>query len=161
MRTGIGYDIHRLTQAPKATSFPLGGVAIAGNYAVEAHSDGDVLLHAIADALLGALALGDIGRWFSDKDPKNQGRKSSEFVEEIKATVKKMGFRVVNVDANIFLEEPKLAPHIDTIRQSVAELLSVELSAISVKAKTMEGLGPIGEKRAIAAQAVITLEETR
>jgi 2-C-methyl-D-erythritol 2,4-cyclodiphosphate synthase len=159
MRTGIGYDIHRLIPSLKQTTLPLGGVDIPCYFSVEAHSDGDVLLHAIADGILGALALGDIGTWFSDKDPENRGRKSSEFIAKILRTVKEMNWRIVYVDSNIFLEEPKIAPHSDAIRGNIAELLSLELSSVSVKAKTMEGLGPIGEKRAIAAQAIVSLEE--
>jgi len=161
MRTGIGYDIHRLTPSSRSSAIPLGGVKIPCSYTVEAHSDGDALLHAITDAVLGALALGDIGRLYSNKDPKNKGRESTEFLSNTMETVRKMGWKVTNVDSNIFLEEPKIGPHADEIRESIAKLLGVELSSVSVKAKTMEGLGAIGEKRAVAAQAVVTLEETR
>lgn len=159
MRTGIGYDIHRLTPSLRNASFPLGGVDIPCYYTVEAHSDGDALLHAVTDAILGALALGDIGRLYSDKDPKNKDRKSAEFLTDVMTNVRKMGWRITNLDSNIFLEEPKISPHADKIRDSIAKLLGIELSAVSVKAKTMEGLGPVGEKRAIAAQAIVTLEE--
>lgn len=159
MRTGIGYDIHRLIPTLERSSIPLGGTAIPCFFRVDAHSDGDVLLHALVDACLGALALGDIGQRFPDKAPENRHRASREFVLDVMAEVRKMGWAVHHFDSIIQLEEPKIAPHTEKIRREVALLLGIELSAVSVKAKTMEGLGPIGERRAIAAHAVITLEE--
>lgn len=159
MRTGIGYDIHRLVPTIKSSCIPLGGVEIPCYFSVEAHSDGDVLLHALVDACLGALALGDIGRLFPDNVPENENRKSTEFVKEVMAQIQKLGWRVSQMDSNIFLEEPKLKPHADNIRENLARLLSVELNCVSVKAKTMEGLGPVGERRAISAQVIVTLKE--
>lgn len=159
MRTGIGYDIHRLIASVEQRQIPLGGVNIPCFYKIEAHSDGDVLLHAIVDACLGALALGDIGQWFPDNDSRNRERPSSEFVQEVKATLKKLGWRVQHIDSNIHLEEPKLSPHIDDIRKNVATLLNIELSSVSVKAKTNEGLGSIGKRKAVAANVIVTLEE--
>lgn len=159
MRAGIGYDIHRLTPTIKKHSIPLGGVDVPCYFEVEAHSDGDVLLHAIVDACLGALSLGDIGQLYPDNAPENRGRKSAEFVKETLAQVRKLGYRIENCDTNIFLEEPKIAEHRDSIRRQIAGLLEIELSSVSIKAKTMERLGPIGERRAIAAQAIVILKE--
>lgn len=157
-RTGIGYDIHRLIPTVERSTIHLGGVELPCYFKLKAHSDGDVLLHALVDAMLGALALGDIGQWFPDNEPKNHGRPSSDFVTEVLAHVRKMGWRIAQFDSIVLLEEPKLAPHADSIRRRIATLLGTELTSISLKAKTMEGLGPIGERKAIAAHVVITLE---
>lgn len=159
MRTGIGYDIHRLIPTVKLQSIALGGINIPCYYRVQAHSDGDVLLHALTDACLGALALGDIGQWFPDNSAEHQGRSSSDFIRIVLKEVTKLGYRVKQVDSNVFLEEPKLAPHHDDIRKNLAGLLGIELADVSLKAKTMEGLGPIGERKAISAQAIVVLEE--
>ena len=158
-RVGIGYDIHRMMPTIKSGSIPVGGTDIPCFYKVQAHSDGDVLLHAIVDACLGALALGDVGQWFPDNAPEHAGKKSSEFVAPVVAEMKKLGFAVVQIDSNIMLEEPKLAPHMDKIRQGLAQLFKIELSSVSVKARTMEGLGAIGERKALSAQAVVVLKE--
>lgn len=157
MRTGIGYDIHRLEPTVERGSIPLGGVSIPCFFRVKAHSDGDVVLHALVDALLGSLALGDIGQWFPDSAPENRGKPSSEFLAKVKAEVDRLGWRVSQVDTIVLLEEPRLAAHASAIRQKVASLLGLELTEVSLKAKTMEGLGPIGERKAIAAHAVATL----
>lgn len=159
MRTGIGHDIHRLVPTIKISAIPIGGVEIPCFFSAQAFSDGDVLLHAITDACLGALALGDIGTWFPDTAKENEGRKSSEFVRQVLQHIQKMGWEVDHVDSNVFLEEPRLSPHSDAIRSTVAKLLGVELSSVSVKAKTMEGLGPVGERCAIIADAIVTLKE--
>lgn len=159
MRTGIGYDIHRLIPTVKLQSIALGGINIPCYYRVQAHSDGDVLLHALTDACLGALALGDIGQWFPDTSAEHQGRSSSDFLKTVLKEVAKLGYRVKQLDSNVFLEEPKLSPHHDEIRKNLAGLLGVELADVSLKAKTMEGLGPIGERKAISAQAIVVLEE--
>ena len=158
MRTGIGYDIHRLIPTVEASSIPIGGVPIPCRFKIQAHSDGDVLLHALVDACLGALALGDIGQHFSDKLPENKNRPSSEFVDDVLGKVRALGYRVAHFDSIVILEEPRLSGHSDAIRRSIAQLLGVELSAVSVKAKTMEGLGLVGENKAIAAHAVVNLE---
>lgn len=160
MRIGIGFDIHRLISSAEKASVTIGGIAIPCHYRVEAHSDGDVLLHALTDGILGALALGDIGQWFPDTKEENRNRPSSEFVTEVLAKVRAMGWRVAQVDSVVMLEEPKLAPHSQNIRTSIASLLGIELSSVSVKAKTMERLGPIGERKAIAAQVVVTLSSS-
>lgn len=158
MRVGIGYDIHRIVVAIHPSSLIIGGVPIPSIYKTLAHSDGDVLLHALTDAMLGAFALGDIGQWFPDNKKENKGRSSSEFVVEVKRKLLELGWRVQQVDSVIFLEEPKLSPHSDKVRQSLARLLDCELSDISLKAKTMEGMGEIGRGEAIAAQVVLTLK---
>jgi 2-C-methyl-D-erythritol 2,4-cyclodiphosphate synthase len=158
MRTGIGYDIHRLVPTVEPSTIPIGGVDLPCYFRVNAVSDGDVLLHALVDSCLGALALGDIGQWFPENKPENKGRRSVEFVREVMSHLYGMGWKVSNFDCVVILEEPRLAKHADTIRQSIARLLDVELSAVSLKAKTMEGLGPIGERKAIAAHSIVTLE---
>ena len=159
MRFGIGFDIHRLVPVVEASKILLGGVAIPCKFALKAHSDGDVLLHALTDALLGALALGDIGQWFSDTAEENKDRNSADFVRAVLQEIERVGWRVNQMDSTIFLEEPKLAPYHFEIRQSLARLLKVELSSVSVKAKTYEGLGVIGERQAVSAQVVVSLVE--
>ena len=159
MRTGIGYDLHRLVPTVEKSQIPIGGVPVPCYFRLKAHSDGDVLLHALCDAALGALALGDIGQWFPDTAPENRGRPSSEFVRAVMSEVRRLGWRIAHVDSIIQLEEPKLAPHSEAIRRNTAQLLGVELSQVSLKAKTMEGLGPIGERKAIAAHVAVTLEK--
>lgn len=158
MRTGLGYDIHRLVPTIKPCEIPLGGIQIPCYFKVQAHSDGDVLIHALVDAMLGALALGDIGQHFPDNAAENKDRKSIDFLELAKLEIKKLGYRVSQLDSNVFLEEPKLAPHMDKIREMLARSLGLELSSVSVKAKTMEAMGPVGERKAIAAQAIVMLE---
>ena len=143
----------------KMEKIPVGGVEIPCYYRVQAHSDGDVLVHALIDACLGALALGDIGQWFPDTAKEHQDRKSLEFLRPVLQELKKLGYRVNQMDSTLFLEEPKLAPHSDAIRKTLASALGLELTKVSVKAKTMEGLGPIGERKAISAQVVVLLEE--
>jgi 2-C-methyl-D-erythritol 2,4-cyclodiphosphate synthase len=113
------------------------------------------------DACLGALALGDIGQWFPDTDPKNQNQASSEFLKRTLEEVRRLGFFIYQIDCTLFLEEPKIAPHTDKIRRNLATLLSTELTEVSVKAKTMEGLGPIGERKALAAQVSVVLQERK
>ncbi len=158
MRIGIGFDLHRVVPMTALHSIPMGGVTIPAYFQIQAHSDGDVLLHALTDACLGALALGDIGQWFPDTSPENRGKPSAEFLQKVLREVNRLGWRVTHVDTNLFLEEPKIAPHSEAIRRNLATLLGVDLSQVSVKAKTMEGLGPIGHREAIAAQALVTLE---
>lgn len=161
MRIGIGYDIHRIEALESVGSLLLGGVAIACPFKVVAHSDGDVILHSLTDAILGSLALGDIGQWFSDKDSKNKGRNSLEFLAIALAEARKLGWHVAQVDINVFAEEPKIAPHCEKIRTRLSQALELEMNSVSLKAKTMEGLGAIGEKKAIAAQALISLREAK
>lgn len=159
MRIGLGYDIHRLIASREKSSIPIGGVPIPCYFQVEAHSDGDVLLHALTDACLGAMALGDLGQWFPDTAPENRCRPSSDFLKAALTEINRLGYRVAQCDSVLQLEEPKLKDHWLNIRSELARLLGVELASVSVKAKTMEGLGPIGERRAIAAQVVVLLEK--
>lgn len=160
MRAGIGYDIHRLVPTIKPSEIPLGGITIPCYFKVQAHSDGDVLIHALVDAMLGAVALGDIGQHFPDHAPENSGRKSLEFLKKAKEELANLGFQVVQVDSNILLEEPKLSPFKDQIREKLAMALGLELASVSVKAKTMEGMGPVGERSAIAAHVIVMVDST-
>jgi 2-C-methyl-D-erythritol 2,4-cyclodiphosphate synthase len=150
-RVGFGYDIHRLKGGKKLF---LGGLEIPSAMGLEGHSDADVLLHAICDAILGALASGDIGEHFPDTDESIRGMSSVKIIEEVK---KKASFEIVNVDSTIITETPILTPYKGKIRESVAQVLGVEKARVSVKAKRNEGLGPIGEKRAIACYAIVLL----
>lgn len=156
MRIGYGEDIHRLVEGRELI---LGGVKIPHNAGLLGHSDADALLHAIADALLGALALGDIGKLFPPSDPTIKGIDSSIILQRCYELVQKQGYHIVNIDANVVTEEPKLRPYIDTIRARIAEILGIEADRVSVKAKTNEGLGPIGEKQAIRTNAVALIEK--
>ena len=136
----------------------LGGVEIEHSRGLAGHSDADAVLHAVTDALLGAIGAGDIGRHFSDRDPRHKDRASREFIAESMVLVRARGFRVGNVDVTIHAEEPKLAPHLDAMRANIAALLGVAPDAANVKATRGEGLGAIGRGEGIAAQAVVLLE---
>ena len=153
-RTGIGWDIHRLVPG---IPFILGGIRIPSDYGPEGHSDADVLAHAVTDALLGAAALGDIGLHFPDFEPQWAGADSLQFLRHALALVMEKGFQVVNVDATVILERPKLKEYRLAIRESLAATLGLELERVSVKFKTAEKLGPVGEGRAAEAQAIVTL----
>ena len=155
LRIGFGNDIHRLVFGKPLI---LGGVLIPSELGAEGHSDADALLHAITDAILGALALGDIGSHFSDKDERWKNADSFVFLNEAMQMMKIKGFRVVNVDSTISLEKPKLRLHIDAMRENLARSLEVDLDCVSVKAKTGEKVDAVGENRAIKAEAVILLE---
>jgi len=155
MRIGQGYDIHRLADGERLV---LGGVEIAHARGLVGHSDADVVLHAVTDALLGAIAAGDIGRHFSDQHAENAGRASEDFVHEAMRLVRARGYQVANVDVTIHAEEPRLAPHIDQMRARIAALLAVATDAASVKATRGESLGPIGRAEGIAAQAIVLLQ---
>ncbi|MFA4873802.1 MAG: 2-C-methyl-D-erythritol 2,4-cyclodiphosphate synthase [bacterium] len=155
IRIGIGYDIHSLVEGKQLI---LGGIVIPFDRGLLGHSDGDALLHAIADALLGACALGDIGRHFPDTDPAHEGADSAVLLERVVTLIKDKGFRPTNVDANVIAQKPRLAPHMDAMREKISEILSLPLDAVSVKARTNEGLDAVGEGNAIAAQAVVLVE---
>ena len=155
-RIGQGYDIHPLVSGRRLM---LGGVEIPHARGLAGHSDADAVLHAVTDALLGAIGAGDIGRHFSDRDPRHKDRPSREFVTETMAMVRARGYRVGNVDVTVHAEEPRLAPHLDTMRAVLAELLGVETDATNLKATRGEGLGPIGRGEGIAAQAIVLLEK--
>ena len=158
MRVGIGYDIHRL--APDRP-LRLGGVDIPSPLGLLGHSDGDVLLHAICDALLGAAALGDIGEHFPDDDPLYRGIDSARLLAATLDRVHAAGVTLINLDANVIAQQPRLAPHRPAIRQRLAQLLGLDLSRVSVKARSNEGLDAIGLGRAIAAHAVVLLDTPR
>jgi 2-C-methyl-D-erythritol 2,4-cyclodiphosphate synthase len=151
LRTGLGWDNHRI-----ATGRPLilGGVTIPSEFGLEGHSDADVLLHAITDALLGAAALGDIGMHFPDSDPRWKGCDSLVFLRHAVALVKEQGFEILNVDSTVILEKPKLKDYRAAIRESVAGALGVAAERVSVKFKTAEKVGPVGEGKSAEAQAI-------
>jgi len=154
MRIGHGYDLHALATGRRLV---LGGVEIAHDRGPIAHSDGDVLLHALADALLGAAALGDIGQHFPDNDAAYAGADSRVLLRQVVALVRAAGYTVANVDVTVLAQRPKLAPHRDAMRANIAADLGVDIGAVSVKATTTEGLGPVGRQEAIAAHAVCLL----
>lgn len=155
MRIGHGYDVHRLVSDRKLI---LGGVEIPHETGLLGHSDADVLVHAVMDALLGAAAMGDIGKLFPDNDPAYQGADSMRLAEEVVAKITEAGWRVGNVDVTVIAQAPKLAPHIAQMRTNLAAVLQVDLSQVNVKATTEEKLGFTGEKLGIAAHAVCLLE---
>lgn len=158
-RIGIGFDIHRLEADPTpGAGIALGGVRVPCPWRVVAHSDGDVVLHAICDALLGAVAAGDIGEHFPDTDPAHRGRDSAHFVATILAMPQLQPWRIANADVNIVAEAPRLMPHKPAIRARLAELLHIGADTASVKARSHEGVDAVGEKRAIVAQAAVLLE---
>ena len=154
IRIGHGYDVHRLAENRKLI---IGGVDIPHEKGLLGHSDADVLTHAVMDALLGALALGDIGKHFPDTDPAYAGADSLKLAEHVSALISKNGWRVGNIDATILAQAPKLAPHIPAMRQNLSRVLGTELDRVSVKATTEEKLGFTGEKLGIAAHAVCIL----
>lgn len=155
-RIGIGYDIHRLVEGGRLT---LGGVEIPFDKGLLGHSDSDVLIHAICDALLGAAALGDIGRHFPDTDPRFNGASSLDLLARVVELISDRGFVVVNIDATILAERPRLAPHIQAMRERLAAVLKIDVERVSVKAKTSEGLESVGRGEAMAAQAVALIRE--
>jgi len=154
MRIGHGYDVHRFGEGDFIT---LGGVRIPHKFGLVAHSDGDVLLHALSDALLGAVALGDIGKHFPDTDPTFKGADSRALLRHVMGQVRGKGYAVGNVDATIIAQAPKMAPHIDTMRERIAEDLGVALDQVNVKATTTEKLGFTGREEGIAVHAVALL----
>jgi 2-C-methyl-D-erythritol 2,4-cyclodiphosphate synthase len=153
-RTGLGWDVHRLA---RNRPLILGGVAIPAEAGLEGHSDADVLAHAITDAILGAAALGDIGMHFPDTDPQWKGCDSLVFLRHAQQLAEARGYRIVNVDSTVILERPKLKDYRQPIRERLAGALSLDLDAVSVKFKTAEKVGPVGEGRSAEAQAVVTL----
>ncbi len=154
MRTGTGYDVHRLVEGRKLM---IGGVDVPYEKGLLGHSDADVLLHAVCDALLGAAALGDIGRRFPDTAPKYKGISSLLLLAEVKRLLTEAGFRVNNIDATIVAERPKMAPHIPAMVANIASTLGVDRSAVNVKATTTEGMGFAGRGEGISAYAVCTI----
>lgn len=149
-RIGLGYDSHKLIDG---AGLKLGGVTIPHDKTLQGHSDADALLHAVSDALLGAAALGDIGLFFPDTAEENRGRDSAEMLKIIWEKVQENGYRLGNIDAVILAQKPKLLPFIPAIQKRIAEILSVSVDAIGLKAKTGEGVGPVGEQRLIEVYA--------
>lgn len=156
MRVGMGYDVHKLTEN---RDLILGGVKIPWEKGLLGHSDADVLIHAVMDALLGAAALGDIGKHFPDTDPAYKGISSLKLLSHVMELLKENGFSVGNVDAVIIAQKPKMAPHIPKMRENLAEAMGISQDRVNVKATTEEGLGFTGRGEGIASQAVCLLEE--
>ena len=156
IRMGQGYDVHRLVEGRKLI---LGGVEVAHEKGLRGHSDADVLVHAICDALLGAAALGDIGRRFPDTDEKYRGISSLSLLAEVGKMLSAMECEINNIDATVIADTPKLAPYIDTMRRKIADTLGIGTGAVSIKATTQEGLGFAGRCEGIAATAVAVIDE--
>ena len=155
MRIGMGYDVHRLVEDRPLI---MGGVEIPYELGLLGHSDADVLLHAIMDALLGAAALGDIGKHFPDSDPAYKGISSILLLEKVGALLEENMFLIENIDATIIAQAPKMRPYIDTMRKNIADALKIDISQVNVKATTEEGLGFTGAGEGISAQAICLLE---
>ncbi len=155
MRVGMGYDVHKFQQGRKLI---IGGVEIPSEKGLLGHSDADVLLHAIKDALLGAAALGDIGKHFPDTDPTYKGISSIDLLKEVYQLIKDKNYRVGNIDATIIAQEPKMAPFIDIMRNNIAKTLEITTEQVNIKATTTEGLGFEGRKEGISSMAVVALD---
>lgn len=156
MRIGQSTDIHRLAEGRKLI---LGGVEIPFEKGLLGHSDADALTHAVAEAILGALALGDLGHWFPDTDPKWKDVNSQIILKAVADMMRERGYHIGNVDSLVLIEKPKMAPHIQTMRQNFADALGCDISRISVKATRGEGMGFVGRMEGVMAQAVVLLEE--
>ena len=154
MRIGLGYDVHKLVTDRKLI---LGGVEIPYEYGLLGHSDADVLLHAIMDSLLGASALGDIGKHFPDTDPKYKGISSIALLKEVGKLLYENGYKISNIDSTIIAQKPKVAPHIQLMRKNIANALNIDIDQINVKATTEEGLGFTGEGLGISSQSICLL----
>ena len=152
LRIGLGFDTHRLGNGGPLR---IGGIDVTAEVHAIGHSDADVLLHAITDAILGSISEDDIGRLFPDNDPDNRGRDSAEFLHEALVRLRHHGMELVNLDTVILAERPKMAPHIDAMKQRIAGLLDIPRDRIGIKAKTGEGIGSVGHGEAIAARAVV------
>ena len=157
-RIGHGYDVHKLVKDRKLI---IGGVDIPHELGLLGHSDADVLLHAIMDAIIGAMALGDIGKHFPDSDPKYKGISSLELLKSVKQLMNEHEMKIVNIDATVVAQRPKLLPHIPTMRSNVSCVLECDESAVNIKATTEERLGFTGREEGISAHAVVLIEKTR
>ncbi len=155
MRAGLGYDSHRLVVGRR---FVLGGVEIPHDKGLEGHSDADALVHAVCDAILGAMAAGDIGHHFPDTDPRYRGISSLRLLERVRAIGEEKGFQVHNIDATVILEKPRLSAYIDKICLNIAKALNIGTELVSVKAKTNEGMGFTGRREGVAAHVVATVK---
>ena len=158
MRIGMGYDVHKLVEG---RDLIIGGVKIPYEKGLLGHSDADVLLHAISDALLGAAALGDIGKHFPDTDPAYKGADSLKLLHEVGKKLEDECYLIENIDATIIAQAPKMRPHIDTMRQNIADVLSIDISQVNIKATTEEGLGFTGNGEGISSQAICLLNSPR
>lgn len=156
IRIGFGNDVHRLVENKPLI---LGGVIIESDLGADGHSDADALTHAVTDAILGAIALGDIGSHFPNSEERWRNAESFVFLRYAAGLIKEGGYTVVNVDSTISLEIPKLRPHIDQMRENIALALEIDLSSVSIKAKTGEGVGVVGERQAVRAEAIVLLEK--
>lgn len=154
MRIGLGYDVHRLTEN---RDLIIGGVKIPFEKGLLGHSDADVLLHAISDSLLGAAALGDIGKHFPDTDEKFKGADSLMLLQHVGFLIKTKGYKIANIDATIIAQKPKMSPHIDIMRANIARVLSLDIDQVNIKATTEEGLGFTGSLEGISAQSIALL----
>jgi 2-C-methyl-D-erythritol 2,4-cyclodiphosphate synthase len=157
VRAGIGYDIHRLTPG---RALILGGVTIEHSHGLDGHSDADVILHAMIDAMLGAAGLGDIGLHFPPTDEQFRDVSSLELLEKARSLVHSSGYRVLNVDATVVAELPHLQPHAERMREAIGRVLGISPAQINIKATTNEGMGPEGRQEAISAQAIVLLKES-
>ncbi len=155
MRIGIGYDVHALKAGRKLI---LGGVRIEYHLGLEGHSDSDVLIHAIMDAILGACGLGDIGIHFPDTDPAYKGISSLLLLEKVEEKMKAKGKKILNIDSTIIMQEPKVSPHMEEMKENIAAALGISKSLVNIKATTTEGLGYCGRGEGIAAQSVVLLK---
>lgn len=155
MRVGIGYDVHKLVENRKLI---IGGVEIEHELGLLGHSDADVLIHAIMDALIGAIGLGDIGKHFPDTDEKYKGISSLKLLKHVGELVANEGYEIVNIDSIIIAQAPKMAPHIEQMKKNMGETLGLDISRINVKATTEEGLGFTGKREGISAQAICLLK---
>lgn len=156
MRIGMGYDVHKLVENKKLI---LGGVAIPYELGLLGHSDADVLLHAIMDSLLGAAALGDIGKHFPDNNNKFKGISSIELLKEVRILIENKGYKIGNIDATIIAQKPKMAPYISLMRENIATTLNISIDQINIKATTEEGLGFTGKGLGISSQSICLLEK--
>lgn len=157
LRIGHGYDAHRFAEPSDNRPLMLGGIEVPHDRGLIAHSDGDALIHALCDALLGALALGDIGRHFPDTDQAYKNADSAVLLQRVLGLVKNLGWSVVNADMTILAQSPRMAPHINAMRSRIATLLEVEVDVVNVKASTTEGMGFVGRKEGLETHAVVLL----
>lgn len=157
MKVGIGYDVHALTENRKLI---IGGVTIPYEKGLQGHSDADVLIHAIMDSILGAAALGDIGKHFPDTDPKYKGSSSISLLKHVAWLIKEKGYEIVNIDATIIAQSPKMAPHILKMRENISVTLNIDIDQVNIKATTEEGLGFTGKGEGISSQSICLLKKS-
>tara|TARA_B100000579_G_scaffold438051_1_gene471542 strand:- start:62169 stop:62654 length:486 start_codon:yes stop_codon:yes gene_type:complete len=157
-RVGLGFDVHKTSEKKRLF---IGGVRIPSKFGLVGHSDADVLIHSICDAILGALALGDIGDHFSDKDQKNKNKKSTIFLKKIMSLMKKEGYKIVNVDSTVICEKPRISKYKMKMKDTLSPILKINNKDLSIKATTFEGLGPIGNNEGIACKTIVMLEKIK